>query len=41
MKSSQIKAAHDYSDDDLWVLKGVQFGWTEQGFDTNIQIIHL
>lgn len=37
MKSSQIKAAHD----DLWVLKGVQFGWTEQGFDTNIQIIHL
>lgn len=36
MKSYWIKAAHNYSDDDLLVLKGVQPGWTQQYFETNI-----
>jgi len=36
MKSFLIKEAQDYWDDNLRVFMGVQCGWTEQGFDTNI-----
>lgn len=41
MKSSLIKAAQDQSDDDIWVLKGLYFGWEEYGFGTVIQTINL